>query len=146
MFTPGNIVYFTPFYFKNAAASKNKYFIILKDIDAQVILGSLPTSKIFLPNRIQEEHGCIEVPDGCINCYLFVKGRLIGQNGFSFPVLTAIYGQQIDLYDKSVIESQYPLENVHYKIIDTLLPEELEAVLNCLRTSSSVKRKYKHLL
>lgn len=107
MFTPGNILYFTPFYFKNGAASKNKYFIVLKDIDGQLILASLPTSKIYLSHRIPEDHGCVEVPEGCINCYLFVRNRIIGQNGFAFSVLTAIYGQQIDMYDKHVIQDQY---------------------------------------
>lgn len=42
MFTPGNILYFTPFYFKNGAPSKNKYFIVLKDVDGQLVLASLP--------------------------------------------------------------------------------------------------------
>lgn len=146
MFTPGNILYFTPFYFKNGAASKNKYFIVLKDVDGQLVLASLPSSRIKLPHRIPEDHGCIEVPEGCINCYLFVRDRVIGQNGFAFPALTAIYGQEIDIYEKQVIESQYPLENVHYTIIDCLLPEELEIVLACLRNSSSVTRKYKKIL
>lgn len=146
MFTPGNILYFTPFYFKNGAANKNKYFIVLKDINGQLILASLPTSKIYLPHRILEDHGCVEVPEGCINCYLFVRDRIIGQNGFAFSVLTAIYGQEIDMYDKHVIQDQYPLENVHYTVLDCLLPNELEALLACLRNSSSVKRKYKKIL
>jgi hypothetical protein len=146
MFTPGNILYFTPFYFKNGAASKNKYFIVLKDIDGQLILASLPSSRIKLPHRIPENHGCIEVPEGCINCYLFVRDRVIGQNGFAFPLLTAIYGEEIAFYQKDVIENQYPLENIHYKVVDRLLPQELEAVLECLRSSSSVSRKYKRVL
>lgn len=146
MLTPGNILYFTPFYFKNGAASKNKYFIALKDIDGQLILASLPSSRIKLPHRVPEDHGCIEIPEGCINCYLFVRDRVIGQNGFAFPLLTAIYGEEIDFYQKDVIENQYPLENIHYKIVDRLLPQELEAVLECLRSSSSVSRKYKRVL
>lgn len=146
MFTPGNILYFTPFYFKNGASSKNKYFIVLKDIDGQLILASLPSSRIKLPHRVPEDHGCIEIPEGCINCYLFVRDRIIGQNGFAFPLLTAIYGEEIAFYQKDVIENQYPLENIHYKIVDRLLPQELEAVLECLRSSSSVSRKYKRVL
>lgn len=146
MFALGNILYFTPFYFKNGAAPKNKYFIVLKDIDGQLILASLPSSQIYLPRDISEDHGCIEVPEGCINCYLFAGDRVIGQKGFSFPLLTAIYGQEVDQYMKHSIKDQYPLENVHYQIVDRLLPSELEAVLNCLRHSSSVKRKYKRVL
>lgn len=146
MFTPGNILYFTPFYFKNGSPSKNKYFIVLKDIDGQLILASLPSSKIYLPHRIAEDHGCIEVPEGCINCYLFVQDQVIGQQGFSFPMLTAIYGQQIDIYDRASIQHQYPIQGVHYNVVDCLLPAELEAVLDCLRNSSSVSRKYKKIL
>jgi len=29
MYTPGNILYFTPFYFPNGGKEKNKYFIVL---------------------------------------------------------------------------------------------------------------------
>lgn len=94
MSTPGNILYFTPFYFKNGAPSKNKYFIVLKDVDGQLILASLPSSRIKLPHRIPEDHGCIEVPEGCINCYLFDRNRVIGQNGLLFLLLRLSMGRR----------------------------------------------------
>lgn len=146
MFVAGTIIYFTPFYFKNGAASKPKYFIVLKEMDDEFILASLPSSKIYLPHRIPENHGCIEVPEGCINCYLFEAGHVICTNGFAFPRLTAIYGQQLDHYEKSKIHENYPLEGLDYEIIGQLMPTELENVLDCLRNSASVKRRYKKIL
>lgn len=146
MFVAGTIIYFTPFYFKNGAASKPKYFIVLKEMDDQFILASLPSSKIFLPHRIPETHGCIEVPEGCINCYLFEAGRSVCTNGFAFPRLTAVYGQQLDHYEKTKIHENYPLEGIDYEIIGQLNDDELNDLLSCLRTSAVVKRKYRRLL
>lgn len=59
MFQPGTLIYFNPFYFKNGAASKSKYFIMLKEIDDQYILASLswifflfhPLGKPLLPSN-----------------------------------------------------------------------------------------------
>lgn len=146
MLTAGTILYFTPFYFKNGATSKDKYFIVLKEIEDRIILASLPSSQIFLPHRIAEDHGCIEVPEGCINCYLFTRGRVIGVGGFSFPLLTALYGQQIDTYEKAIIQQQYPVEGFNYVIVDQLLPQEHETILDCLRQSASVSKKHKRIL
>lgn len=146
MFVAGTIIYFTPFYFKNSAPSKSKYFIVLKEVDDHFILASLPSSKIHLPHRIPENHGCIEVPEGCINCYLFEAGRSVCTNGFAFPRLTAVYGQQIDQYEKAKIQENYPLEGVDYETIGQLTPPELENLLSCLRNSAVVKRRYKRVL
>lgn len=146
MFVAGTIIYFTPFYFKNGAASKAKYFIVLKEVDDHIILASLPSSKIHLPHRIPENHGCIEVPEGSINCFLFEAGRSICTNEFAFPRLTAVYGQQIDNYEKVKIKENYPMEGVDYEIMGQLKPVDLEELLNCLRNSAVVKRKYKKIL
>lgn len=146
MFQSGTLLYFNPFYFKNGAASKPKYFIVLKDIDDKLILASLPSSRIYLPHRVPEDHGCIEIPEGCITCYLFEAGRTICTNGFAFPKLTAVYGEQLDQYDKSIIEDNYPVPGVDYEIIGQLLPEQLADLLQCLRNSSVVKRRYRQML
>lgn len=146
MFVAGTIIYFTPFYFKNGAASKPKYFIVLKEVDEHYLLASLPSSKIYLPHRIAETHGCKEVPEGCINCYLFEAHRSVCTNGFAFPKLTAVYGQQIDEYEKEKIQANYPLVDVDYEVVGQLLPEELEELLSCLRNSAVVKRRYKKIL
>ena len=46
MFEEGNILYFTPFYFKNGkSAPAPKFFIVLKHVDLHSILARLTTKK-----------------------------------------------------------------------------------------------------
>ena len=146
MFQPGTVIYFNPFYFKNGAASKPKYFIVLKEIDDHYILASLPSSRIFLPHRVPEVHGCIHIPEGCISCYLFEPGKPICDNGFAFPLLTAIYGEQLDHYEKATIAQSYPIAGVDYEIKGQLIPQQLDDLLACLRNSTVVKRRYRRIL
>jgi hypothetical protein len=83
LFTEGEIIYFIPFYFKNGNASKNKYFIVLKKVDENIILAALPTSVNKIPSFITANHGCINYDDGCFNCYFFEANRVICDNGFA---------------------------------------------------------------
>lgn len=50
MLEEGNIIYFTPFYFKNGkSTAKPKYFIVLKaNVDNKGVLASLPTRLVIL--------------------------------------------------------------------------------------------------
>lgn len=42
MFEAGSILFFDPFYFENGNNPKPKYFLVIKELDGQVILASLP--------------------------------------------------------------------------------------------------------
>ena len=140
------IVYFDPFYFKNGAESKPKYFIVLKLLGNKAILASLPSSKKHLPPSISTAHGCVEVPDGCINCYFFEAGKAICENNWSFKLPTYLYGQYLDEYDIEVLEDIYPTEGINYKIMGVLTKEEFTSLKECIATSASVKRKYRKVL
>ncbi len=64
MFDKGNLLYFEPFLFKNGAPPKNKYMVVLgEDSDGQMILVSLPTSKVHVPGDLEMSAGCIDLPD-----------------------------------------------------------------------------------
>lgn len=52
MLSEGNIIYFSPFYFKNGNTSKNKYFLVLKYIENDIVIASLPTRKDSVPYKI----------------------------------------------------------------------------------------------
>jgi hypothetical protein len=65
LYTPGKIIYFDPFHFKDGG-SKPKYFLVLKAVDNDVILASLPSSQAHLPVTQTIQHGCLEIPDSCI--------------------------------------------------------------------------------
>ena len=146
MYTPGNILYFTPFYFKNGEESKSKYFIVLHSNSSNTIVASLPTSKDHIPSFVVKKHGCINLDPINFNCYYFVNGTVIADNGWSFPRDTYVYGQQIDTFDKGIFEEIYAIEGVDYEIVGKLTITEFSSLKNCILNSASVKRKIKILL
>jgi hypothetical protein len=146
VYSAGKLIYFDPFYFKDGSTSKPKYFLVLKVVDSLVILVSLPSSVDHLPRMIDIDHGCIEIPEGCINCYVFKANVAITVHGWGFPLDTFLYGQWIDEYEIELLMDIYPLEGVDYKIIGELTPHELTDVIDCFSKSAAVKRKYRRLL
>lgn len=52
MFKEGNLLKFKPFIFKNGACPKDKYFLVLKEMENTMILASLPTSKDHVPTDV----------------------------------------------------------------------------------------------
>jgi hypothetical protein len=145
LYTPGKIIYFDPFHFKDGG-SKPKYFLVLKVVDDDAILASLPTSQGHLPASQSIQHGCLEIPDSCINCYIFEANRPITNDGWYFRVNTFLHGLWIDDFSISALTATYSIENVEYEIIGELTKKELESVIRCFVNSSSVKRRYKKIL
>lgn len=148
MFSEGNILYFDPFYFKNGNTAKKKYFIVLKNVDNKTILASLPSSKDFVPTEWQKENKChcIEIPQANFNCFFLLANIIITTNGWSFPENTYLYGHQIDEYEVNNLKDIYPIEGIDFEIVGVINSNIYEAIINCLRTSSSVKRKFKKIL
>jgi hypothetical protein len=145
LYTPGKIIYFDPFFFKNGE-SKRKYFLVLKVINDNVILASLPSSQSHLHSASIIKHGCLEIPESCINCYIFKSNVIVTKNGWSFEKDTFLHGLWLDDFFIPDLMSQYSIEHVEYEIIGELIDAELENVINCFAKSSSVKRKYKRIL
>ncbi|GHT44118.1 hypothetical protein AGMMS49965_19190 [Bacteroidia bacterium] len=147
MYTAGSILYFTPFFFKNGNQPKNKYFIVLESYSDDLIVASLPTSQDHVPNHLAKKHGCIEDAKSNFNCYYFEKEKKISKNNeFGFPLDTYIYGEQVDVMNKSLLNSQYQTENKDYVKLCNLSINEFNSIIECLANSSSVKRKIKKLL
>ena len=145
MYRAGSIIYFPIFYFKNGG-SKAKYFLVLKEMKDGLLLVSLPSSVDHLPRPIEQVHGCLEIPEGNICCYIFKSGKSVCSNGWSFGLDTYLYGEYLDQYEISILEDIYPIENIDFEIIGTLSVQELTAVIACFSNSASVKQKYKKLL
>ena len=145
MFLPGQIIYFTSFQFKNGNAPKDKYFVVLANIENNIIIASLPTRTNTVPSFISANHGCINIDERCYNSYLFEKDRVIGKNGFSFDMPTFIYGDQVEDYQLELLDASY-IEDVDYRIIDVLVKNEFDAIINCFKNSNSVKFKIKRRL
>lgn len=146
MFLAGQLLYFDPFHFDNGNESKPKYFLVLKVIDNTAILASLPSSKKHLPQDQKIIHGCLDIPDSCINCYIFEATRPITKNGWSFPLDTLLYGNWIADFNVKELAVMYPLPGVDYDIVGELLDEELENIIECFSNSSTVKRRYRRIL
>ncbi len=146
MFEEGNIVYFEPFYFKNGNPAKNKYFVVLKNDNNSNILASLPTRKDAVPQKVGDEYGCIELPEVNFNCYVFTDNIEVTECGKKFDFKTHIYGHQIDDYNIEKLKELYPLEGTDYTIWGKMDSDLFKELIDCLKKSKSVKRKYKKLL
>lgn len=146
MLETGNLLYFTPFFFKNGNTAKSKYFIVLHVHESTIVVGSLPTRTDNIPTFLNKKHGCINDEGAQFNCYCFEKDATITNNGFSFPFDTFIYGEQIDTYEVTKLQEIYPKEDIDYEIVGKLEKQEFDAIIDCMKNSSRVKRKIKRML
>lgn len=151
MFEEGSILYFNPFFFKDGSDSKPKYFLVIKKIKDEFVLASLPTSKDSVPTNVEMKHGCLEIADINFNCYLFLGGQHVAihpdnHTEFAFPKNTFVYGFRIDLFDIETFMQQIDNEKSAVELKGKLYPDEYEAIITCLKTSGSVKRRFKKLL
>jgi hypothetical protein len=146
MFTERTIIYFTPFYFKNGNTAKNKYFVVLKNIDNKSILASLPTSKDYIPEKLVIEQGCIECESSNLNCFVLSPSTKITEDGKCFSVSTYLYGHLLDEYSIDTLTELYPYEASDYQIWGQMKISLFNDLIECLKNSKSVKRKYKKRL
>jgi len=147
MFEEGNIIYFDPFYFKNGNSAKSKYLIVLKrTADGKNVLATLPTRKDSVPEKDTIEQGCVELPEINLNCYVISSKKVITTCKKCFPFKTHIYGHQIDLYESELMNEIYPLEGTDYEIWGKMDEKLFAELIECLRTSRTVKTKFIKLL
>lgn len=151
MFEEGNILYFNPFYFENGNTPKPKYFLVLKNLEDGLILASLPTSHDHIPGNIKKIHGCIDDYTINFNCYYFKENQKVAHNEndnseFYFPKDTYVYGYRIDFFDISLFPEQISSAKTIITYKGKLYKEEMKQLYECLRNSSSVKRKFRRLL
>jgi hypothetical protein len=146
MYSPGVIIYFDPFYFKNGNPCKPKYFIVLSVSDGKSLVASLPTRVDHVPSYVESKHGCIDIPHANFNCYHFEMGKIVCDNGFSFPMPTYIYGYRLDEYEIGDLNAIYPIEGVDYSIEGTLTETDFKALILCFSSSRAVKMKFRRIL
>ena len=146
MFSPGQIIYFNVFFFKNGNTPKAKYFIVLAYINEEIIVASLPTRTNLAASLIDKPHGCVNIDDRCFNCYVFEQDKVVGQNGFCFPLPTYVYGDQVEDYQVGLMQDIYKIEGIDYEILDTLTESEFTSLVDCIKNSTTVKRKIKRYL
>lgn len=77
MFEEGNLLLFRPFMFKNGATPKDKFFLVLGNVDGNLLLASLPTSKDHVPSDVEVKHGCLDIAERFVNVFVFISGEEI---------------------------------------------------------------------
>lgn len=146
MYQQGQILYFEPFYFLNGNTSKNKYFIVLKQIEGDIIVASLPTSKDFVPRFITKIHGCLKADEANFCCYYFEQDKPIAENSWAFPRDTYLYTEQIDIYQLSLLTEMYKFEGIDYQTVGCLTQMEYNNLIDCVKNSKAIRRKVRRVL
>lgn len=135
--TEGTLLYCDPFVFKNGAAPKPKYFIVLANTDDGVMLASLPTSKDHIPADAEVVRGAVNIPERGVNAYVFEAGDQVTDT-YCFPRRTYVYGEQVDDYTEEDLNAMgSTIQN-----LGVLKPELLADLKACLKQASNIKRKY----
>lgn len=142
MFNEGHIYFFKGFIFNNGGQPEDKYFIVLRITDKDLVIGTLPTRTNKVPAFVNIDHGCVNIEERMYNCYHFKKNKPICDKGFAFDMPTFIYGGDIAYYSRERMEKNYQLE-VNFKLIDKLTDEEFKSVIECFTKSNSVNRGIK---
>ncbi len=150
MFEEGNLLLFRPFVFKNGALPKDKFFLVLGNMDGELLLASLPTSKDHVPSDMEVKHGCLDLAERFINVFVFMSGEEIAvrETGevFSFSKNTFVYGANLDVYNVSQLELQERLSQTSIERVGVLKAELLAELKDCLANSQMVKNKYRKIL
>lgn len=150
MFEEGNLLLFTPFYFKNGAMPQPKFFLVLKAFDGNMLLASLPTSKDHVPSDISVKPGCFEDSKRQVNVFVFLAGESVAchpltNREFAFSLNTFIYGADLETYPVSVFEKQIADHLSEVNLIGKILEPVYRDLRECLKHSRMVKNKYKRL-
>ncbi len=69
MFEEGTLLLFRPFIFPDGGEPKQKFFVVLKNVDGDMLLASLPTSKDHVPADIELKQGCLEIPERMVKVF-----------------------------------------------------------------------------
>lgn len=150
MFEEGNLLLFHPFVFKNGATPKDKFFLVLGNIDGELLLASLPTSKDHVPSDVDVRHGCLDLAERFVNVFVFLSGEevVIRETGesFSFSKNTFIYGANLDIYNVSQFELQERLAQTNIEMVGSLKMDVFKELKDCLANSKMVKNKYRKML
>lgn len=150
MFEEGNLLLFHPFVFKNGASPKDKFFLVLGNIDGDLLLASLPTSKDYVPSDMEVKHGCLDLSERFVNVFVFISGEEIAiretGESFSFSKNTFVYGANLDMYNISQLELQERLAQTDIELIGTLRTDVFAELKKCLSESKMVKNKFRRIL
>lgn len=141
----GTLLFFKPFYFPDGGEPAPKYFLVLHNGKDSLLLVSLPTSKDHVPSDVEMTSGCIELPDRNFNAFVFTANSKVTER-FSFDRNTFIYGCSIHEYDVNALMQPVKEGKSKVETRGELLPSIFKELILCLKSSDSVRKKYKKML
>jgi hypothetical protein len=145
MFAEGNVLFFYDYVFSDGS-SKPKFFLIIKDKleEDGFLLLALPSSVDHLPTGTPSNHGCLNIPEKCICCYIIGQDVKVLNNDYIFDKPTYIYSEQLADTTIDTITSKYTEKQ--YTLIGKLKDDEHQKIINCMKLSRNLKNKYKKYL
>jgi len=145
MFSSASLLYIFDYDFEDGSPYRNKYLVVLYNVNGTSIIASLTTSQDYVPNGDKKE-GCIKIDEKCIHCFHLPKDKEIGENGFSFAKDTFIYIHQ-NIRQKEVqhLLDKYQITN-KIQHVDNLNSNIYCELLECIVQGRFVPRKIKSLL
>jgi len=147
LFEEGQVLYFDPFHFNDAAGGqKPKYYIVLKKMADEMVLATLPTSKDFVPSAVEKVHGCLDRPEINFNCYYYPADYAVCTNGFGFPRETYVYGYRLQTHKTADFARLVAGGDTSISVMGSLTHEEYKAIVDCMKQSPAVKRVYRNAL
>lgn len=150
MFEEGNLLFFRPFLFKNGAEPQDKFFLVLKKMESDILLASLPTSKDHVPSDLEVKYGCLNIPERMLNIFVFMAGENVAVKDdgtpFAFDKNTFIYGFNLDIYPAGQLDLQERMAQTSIEKIGTLDENVFNDLIACLSESKMVKNKFRRML
>ena len=141
MYQEGQLLKFSPFEFKSGNAPKPKFYIVLKHIDNDVMMASLPTSKDHIPTDVVITDGCVDIPERQVNAFVFSPDTQITES-FRFPLPTFVYGECVDEYEQEYLDAMGAEVEDLGQMNSTLFHQ----MIDCIKKAALLKRKYRKLL
>lgn len=144
-FDKGTLLFFKPFYFPDGGKPASKFFLVLHNDKESLLLVSLPTSKDHVPSDVEMTSGCIELPERSFNAFVFIANTEVTES-FCFDRDTFIYGSSIHEYDVAALMQPVKAGKSKVEAKGRLLPGIYQDLIRCLKSSDSVRRRYKKML
>ena len=141
MYQEGQLLKFSPFEFKNGNTPKPKYYVVLKHINEEVMMASLPTSKDHIPSDALVSDGCVDIPERHVNAFVFSPKTQI-TDFFHFELPTFIYGESVDEYEQQYLDAM----NAEVEDLGLMEPSLFQQLKDCIKKASLLKRKFRKLL
>lgn len=146
MLQPGNILYFSEYYFSNGNTSKPKYLIVLGEFKNRVIVYTLPTSQDKVPSFWVTQSGCNESESDGLSFYFFPANEIIAlDTNFAFSMDTYLMGEGVDDQEFEYFNNIYNLEK-DCQYLGKLNSLEYNRLIDCFSKSKAVRNKHKRIL